>query len=192
MHRSIQHLLTVSTLALSTCFNTSVYAQNSTPSSAPVSAPDRYLKVSAPYAQKLLVEAKAAHPELKKIGLHVVPPGETESCIIANPITSKIGKVSSPRDLTVVTSGTAKVYPHAEEGGFFDLGLPMFDAQKRPLGLMVMEIPYKFASTNDDALKMGLKIRDEIAARIPNKQALFQPASEVQAQAADPQAYATI
>ncbi len=138
-------------------------------------AEDTYLKVSAPFAQQLLVEAKAAHPEVKKIGLHVVPPGETQSCIIANPIVSKIGKVSSARDLTVVTSGEAKVYPHAEEGGFFDLGLPMFDAARRPIGMMVMEIPYKYAATPEAALATGSAIRDQIAARIPDKQALFQP-----------------
>ncbi len=141
-----------------------------------LTAQDTYLKVSAPFAQQLLVEAKAAHPEIKKIGLHTVPPGETHSCIIANPIVTKIGKVSSARDLTVVTSGEAKVYPHAEEGGFFDLGLPMFDSSRRPIGMMVMEIPYKYAATPEAALARGSAIRDEIAARIPDKQALFQPA----------------
>ena len=138
-------------------------------------APARYLKVQAPYAQQLLVEAQAAHPELKKIGLHVIPPGETESCIIANPIVSKIGKVSSARDLTVAASGEPKVYPHPEEGGFFDLGLPISDAAGHPLGLMVMELPYRYVHESADALTLGLKIRDEIAARIPTKQALFQP-----------------
>lgn len=170
MPKLLQHIVVASTLTFLASFTRAAYAQAPTTSAAP----DRYLKVNAPYAQQLLVEAKTNHPELKKIGLHVVPPGETESCIIANPIPSKIGKVSSPRDLTVVTSGQPRVYPHNEEGGFFDLGLPMFDVQRRPIGLMVMEIPYKNAATSDDALSMGLKIRDEIAARIPNKQALFQ------------------
>jgi hypothetical protein len=173
MLKPLQHVLLACTLASLCSSSAPGHAQD--PAAAPV-PPPRYLKVEAPYAQQLLVEAKASHPELKKIGLHVVPPGETESCIIANPITSKIGKVSSPRDLTVVTSGQPRVYPHPEEGGFFDLGLPMFDANQRPLGLMVMEIPYKVAPTADDALRRGLKIRDEIAARIPNKQALFGPA----------------
>ncbi len=150
-------------------------AQLAPQTSVTKNTPDRYLKVSAPYAQQLLVETKARYPELKKIGLHVVPPGETESCIIANPITSKIGKISSARDLTVVISGQPKVYPHPEEGGFFDLGLPMSDAHGSTIGLMVMEIPYRYAATSDEALAMGLKIRDEIAARIPSKQALFGP-----------------
>ena len=174
MRKTSKNMLVVA-LALLCCFAGIAHAQGAGNASSAAPLADRYLKVNAPYAQLLLLEAKAAHPELKKIGLHAVPPGETESCIIANPIASKIGKISSPRDLTVVTSGMPKVYPHPEEGGFFDLGLPMLDAEKRPIGLMVMEVPYKVAVDGDDALQIGLKIRDEIAARIPNKEALFQP-----------------
>ena len=143
---------------------------------SPTSAP-RYLKVSAPFAQQPAVTTKAAHPEIKKLGLHTVPPGEQESCIIANPIASKIGKISSAADLTVVTSGEAAAYPHPEEGGFFDLGLPLNDAQGAAIGLMVLEIPYSYASTKEEALTDGLKIRDEVAAKIPNKAALFGPAA---------------
>ena len=78
--------------------------------------------------------------------------------------------------MTVVTSGEPRVYPHSEEGGFFDLGLPMFDAGHRPVGMMVMEIPYKNASSKEQALAMGTAIRDEIAAKIPERAALFQSA----------------
>ena len=72
----------------------------------------RYIQVSAPLAQKLVLEAKAQHPEIKKIGTHAIPPGATESAIIGSDNPSKIGKVSSANDLTFVTTGIAKVYPH--------------------------------------------------------------------------------
>lgn len=134
----------------------------------------RYIKVDAPLAQKLVLEAKAQHPEIKKIGMHAIPPGAAESAIIGSDNPSKIGKVSSANDLTVETTGTPKVYPHAEEGGFFDLGLPMFDREHRAFGMLVLEIPYKDATTPETALSMGTKIRDDIAARIPEERALFQ------------------
>ena len=63
-----------------------------------------YVPVNAPYAQELVVTVKNAHPELQKLGLHAIPPGQTDYAIIANAITSKIGKKSSPADLTVVRS----------------------------------------------------------------------------------------
>jgi len=142
----------------------------------PASAAPLFLKVNAPYAQKLVMETMKSHPEIKKIGLHTVPPGETESCIVASPFASKIGKISSAADLTVVTSGEPKVYPHPEEGGFFDLGLPMKDAHGQAFGLLVLEIPYRDAPSKEQALQMGLNIRDELAAKIPGKSALFSPA----------------
>ncbi len=144
-------------------------------SAAPPSPAARYLSVSAPFAQHLILATKAAHPELKKIGLHAVPPGERESCIIANAIPSKIGKISSAKDMEAVTSGEARSYPHPEEGGFFDLAVPVSDRQHRPVGLLVMEIPYRFAPNSEDALALGRRIRDEIAASIPSKAALFGP-----------------
>jgi hypothetical protein len=39
------------------------FAQTVTPADVPA----RYLKVDAPYAQKLVLEAKTAHPELKRL-----------------------------------------------------------------------------------------------------------------------------
>ena len=141
--------------------------------SAPSPPAARYLHVSAPFAQQLILATKTAHPELKKIGLHAVPPGEAESCIVANAIPSKIGKISSAKDMEAVTAGQARSYPHAEEGGFFDLALPVSDQQHRPVGLLVMEIPYRFAPESEQALAIGRRIRDEIAAKIPNKPALF-------------------
>ncbi len=113
--------LAVWTIALSFHFTpTSLWAQ--APATALAQA--RFIKVDAPFAQQLILSAKAAHPELKKIGLHAVPPGGTESAIVANAIPGKIGKVSSPHDLTVVTTGQPKVYPHRRREASSILGCP--------------------------------------------------------------------
>ena len=81
-----------------------------------------YFPVNAPYAQDLVVATKNAHPELQKLGLHAIPPGQSDYAIIANAITSKIGKKSSAADLTVVRTGKATV-KRDEAGKFFDLCL---------------------------------------------------------------------
>ena len=49
----------------------------------------------------------------------------------------------------------------------------MTDKERRPIGIMVMEIPYGSASTKEEALRMGLVVRDQIAAQISSKEALF-------------------
>ncbi len=65
-------------------------------------APVPRIEVHAPYAQQLIEKIKSEHPEIQKLGLHAVPPGQTESAIIASNFPEKIGKLSSPSDLQTV------------------------------------------------------------------------------------------
>jgi DNA-binding beta-propeller fold protein YncE len=131
-----------------------------------------YVPVNAPYAQDLLVATKNAHPELQKLGLHSIPPKQQDYVIIANPITSKIGKKSSPADLSVLTTGKPTV-KRDDKGKFFDLCLPISDTAGTPLGITVMEIPYASAKDADEALTKASAIRDEMQRKIANHDQLF-------------------
>jgi hypothetical protein len=139
----------------------------------PLHAASVYVPVNAPYAQDLVVKTKNAHPELQKLGLHAIPPGQPDYAIIASPITSKIGKKSSEADLSVLTSGKPTVEPN-EKGQFYDLCLPISDAAGRPLGITVMEIPYSAAKNSDDALAKATAVRDEMQKNIPSHDQLFE------------------
>jgi hypothetical protein len=143
---------------------------------AVLTAQTTYVPVNAPYAQNVVVATKNAHPELQKLGLHAVPPGQSDFAIIANAITSKIGKKSSAADLTVVTSGKPTV-KRDEPGKFFDLCLPMSDASGRPFGITVMEIPFTFAKDSDDALAKATIVRDQMQQTIPSRSQLFEEAA---------------
>jgi DNA-binding beta-propeller fold protein YncE len=151
----------LTSLALAASVSTSLPAQTA------------YVPVNAPYAQNLLVATKKAHPELQKLGLHAIPPNQQDYVIIANPIASKIGKRSSPGDLSVLTSGKPTVKPD-DKGKFFDLCLPISDAAGTLLGITVMEIPYAAAKDADDALAKATRIRDEMQRKIANHDQLFE------------------
>jgi hypothetical protein len=131
--------------------------------------------VSAPYAQNLIVTTKAAHPELQKLGLHAIPPGQQDYMIVANGIPSKIGKKSSAADLTVITSGKPMVKA-VDAGEFFDLGLPVADRTGKPIGMCVMEIPYAFAKGANDAVAEASLVRDELQRQIESHAQLFEQA----------------
>jgi hypothetical protein len=131
--------------------------------------------ISAPYAQNLIVATKAAHPELQKLGLHLIPPGQQDYMIVANGIPSKIGKKSSAADLTVITSGKPTVKA-VDAGKFFDLGLPVADWTGKPIGMCVMEIPYAFATDANDALAKASAVRDELQQQIASHGQLFEQA----------------
>jgi hypothetical protein len=140
---------------------------------AALAAQSVYLPVNAPYAQNLVVATKNAHPELQKLGLHAIPPGQSDYAIIASAITSKIGKKSSSADLTVMQTGKATIQ-RDEAGKFFDLCLPIADSAGRPIGMTVMEIPFAYAKDADDALAKAAAVRDHMQAKIASHAQLFE------------------
>jgi hypothetical protein len=143
-------------------------------------AQNNYIPASAPYAETLVVNTKARHKELQKLGLHAVPPGQHEYAIIANIYPEKIGKKSSAGDLAVVTSDKPLCKQDDMEQ-FYDLKLPASDATGKPFGLNVMEINFKFAKNCEDALAQAVKVREEIQSQIPSVDALFKTAESLKA-----------
>jgi len=140
---------------------------------AALGAQSIYVPVNAPFAQNLVVTTKNAHPELQKLGLHAIPPGQSDYAIVANAITGKIGKKSSAADLTVVNTGKATV-KRDEAGKFYDLCLPIADSSGHAIGITVMEIPFAFAKDADDALAQAAAIRDQMQANIAGRVQLFE------------------
>lgn len=57
----------------------------------------------------------------------------------------------------------------------FDLLIPVTDAKGGDLdgGFVVMEVPYSKAASEEEALKIGVGIRDEVQKLIPSRAALY-------------------
>jgi DNA-binding beta-propeller fold protein YncE len=129
--------------------------------------------VNAPRALELEMATLSAHPNLRKMGLHAVPPGGKDSVIIANANTTRIGVKSSAGDLDAVKDG--KTYcVKRDDGAFYNLKLPLQDASGHTIGILVMEIPYTSAPDDAQAVRQAEKIRRELAQQIPDYNALFQ------------------
>jgi hypothetical protein len=151
-----------------------VYAQDK-PAKAPAQDPSTYMHVNAPFAETLVNKVKAAHDdELVKLGIHATPPGEKDNVIIANITSSKIGKKSSDGDMKNLATGKP-VAKKLEKDKTFDLLLPLTDAKGRDLdgGFVVMEVPFTKATNEEEAIKIGVTVRDEIQKQIPSKKALY-------------------
>jgi len=129
--------------------------------------------VEAPYAQYLATATMSAHPELKKVGIHAVPPGKTESQILGSNIPSKLGKKSSAPDMAVLKANKPNV---TSKEGFFDLALPLNDKAGQPIGLLVMEIFSQQAQSESDALAKGTAIGNGLSRQITSVSQLFGPA----------------
>lgn len=151
------------------------YAQDK-PAKTPAQDPSTYMHVNAPFAQSLVVKVKAAHDsDIVKLGIHAVPPGEKDNVIIANITPSKNGKKSSDNDLKNLATGKP-VAKRLDKDKTFDLLIPLTDAKGRDLdgGFVVMEVPFTKANNEEEAIKIGVAIRDDLQKQIPSKKALYQ------------------
>ena len=129
--------------------------------------------VNAPVAEDLIVHMLSEHPTLRRMGLHVIPPGQKQMILIANGNATRLGIHTSDGDFAAVKDG--KTYgPHIVDGGFYNMKLPMFDAQGRSIGILVMEIPDTAATSEADAAHQAEAIRKELTAKIPSLEWLFQ------------------
>jgi hypothetical protein len=128
--------------------------------------------VNAPRAEKIVLETLSSHPLLRRMGLHVIPPGREHMILIANGNASRLGIRTSEGDFAAVRSG--KIYgPKIEDGNFYNMKMPMFDAQGRPIGILVMEIAGTDAASEEDAAQKAAAIRKEVESKIPSLESLF-------------------
>ncbi len=138
------------------------------------------VKVEAPAGQQLLLAMMSAHPYLRKMGIHAIPPGGSNSVIIANVLASRAGVKSSDGDLDAVKDGNTFCVKR-DDGAFYNLKMPMFDAAGRKFGILVMEIPYTSATDEADSVRQAEQLRAELARQIPSLGSLFQFATNVSA-----------
>ena len=133
--------------------------------------------VTAPAAEKIVLETLSAHPLLRRMGLHVIPPGAKEMILIANGNATRIGIHTSESDFAAVKSG--EIYgPRIADGDFYNMKMPMFDAQGRRIGILVMEIACTDAVSEEDANHKAAAIREEVSKKILNLASLFATTGE--------------
>lgn len=142
-------------------------------SSADDQPPPHIWPVSAPTAERLVMNTLSKYIDLNKLGIHAVPPGGTKSLVIANGNMGKIGKATSAKDISDIGGGKIYCNPQ-QDGAFYDMKLPMFDASGRRIGMLVMEIPFTAVQSSAQAIHLAEAIRKQMSEKIPDLQSLFQ------------------
>jgi hypothetical protein len=130
---------------------------------------------NAIYAQTLVNEQMAKHPELLVLGMHAPKPGAKDSHMIAANL-DRIGKADDEDDLAVAQERKTILAPNVKEPTKFEVAVPLKDASGKVIGSL--STVFKYAA-GDDEVKMhsaALAIRDEMARKIPSVAALFKPA----------------
>ena len=125
------------------------------------------------YAQALVNQTVAKHPDLLVVAMHVTPPKASENVIIASNI-GRIGKKADAEDLQVIRTGEtlAKVN---KNGDRFEVELVLHDASRNPIGALAIVFPYKMGDDKSQFEKRAEMIRDELGRQIPQAAKLMEP-----------------
>ncbi|MDT7777808.1 MAG: hypothetical protein QOC99_320 [Acidobacteriota bacterium] len=125
------------------------------------------------YAQKLIDDTLAKHPEVVTLAMHVTPPNNPDNIIIASNF-GKLGKKADEDDLGVLKTGR----PRAEvgrNGDRFSVELPLQDLSGHTVGVLAVAFPYKAGDDKGKFLKQAEHIRDKMKKKIPSLEKLFEP-----------------
>ena len=123
------------------------------------------------YAQRLVEELGAKHPELVRIGMHVTPPGKSDNIIIACNVPERIGRKSDPEDLQAMKTGRPVVL---KEGKDFDVTLPLHDAAGNTIGSIGLTFQPHAGEKEADAARRACAMAREIEEHIASTGQLFE------------------
>jgi hypothetical protein len=125
----------------------------------------------APYAQKLVDEALAKHPEILLIAIHAAPPGHKNLIIASN--FGRIGKIGDDDDMRCIRTGKNNL---EVAGPHFEDELVLLDASGKTIGALGVVFNYKPGDDKEAVEKIADQARDEMKAKLPSAKKLFGPA----------------
>jgi len=127
------------------------------------------------YAQTLVNDVMANHPELVVFGVHATAPGSKDEALIACNL-DRIGKKDDDDDIAVATEGKMIMAPNLKDPNKFEVQLPLLDVQGRVVGSTGFVFKYHAGQDVVKLLKRALSIREDLAKKISDQKTLFQTA----------------
>ena len=124
------------------------------------------------YAQKLLQDTLAKHPEVVIMAFHVNPPSSQTNVIIASNI-GRIGKVADDDDMNVIKTEKSNLEVNAT-GNHFEDECVLRDKTGKNIGAVGIVFDYKKGDDQKKLAAAAEKIRDEMSQSIPSKGKLFE------------------
>ena len=123
------------------------------------------------YAQRLVDELAARHPDLVRIGMHVTPPDKPDNIIIACTVPEKLGQKSDPEDLKAMNTRRPVVL---KEGENFDVTLPLHDAAGKIIGAIGLTFKPRPGEQDPEAVSRARAMAQEVEKHIASTRQLFE------------------
>jgi iron complex outermembrane receptor protein len=132
---------------------------------------DPSFKTAAPFAQKLVDEALARHPEVILLAIHAQPPGHKDLIVASN--FGRIGKIGDEDDMRCIRTGKSNL--EVSSGGeHFEDELPLKDRAGKTIGALGVVFNYKPGEDKAALIKIANQIGKEMQAQIPTESKLFE------------------
>ena len=127
------------------------------------------------YAQKLVNETLAAHPDI--MGLEILAASAGKECTtIASDEELGIGEKCDKDEYTVMKTNAPLVDKTKEHGKeFFDVNVPIHDANGKIMAIVGVDFKPDPKQTAAQASDGAQKIAKEIEAKVPSKEKLCEP-----------------
>jgi hypothetical protein len=124
------------------------------------------------YAQKLVNDTLAKHPDVVILAMHVVSKdGGADYPILASNI-GRYGKKADEDDLRVIKTGNANLEVN-KTGNHFEVELPLQDINKKTIGAVGIVFNYKPGDDKRAFERKAIAIRDELSAETPSVDRLY-------------------
>ena len=134
---------------------------------------DATYTTAAPFAQKLVDQALAKHPEILLIAIHAAPPGHKNLIVASN--FGRIGKIGDEDDMRCIRTGKSNL-EISEKGDHFEDELILQDSSGKTIGALGVVFNYKAGDDKAALEKIAIATRDEMKAKIKSHSVLFGPA----------------
>src|SRR6516225_4964602 len=128
------------------------------------------------YAQKIVNETLAAHPEIMGLEISAASVKKDECTTIASDEELGIGEKCDQDEYSVMKSNKPfadKTTEHGKE--FFDVNVPIHDANGKILAIVGVDFKPDPKQTAAQASERALQIAKEIEAKVPSREKLFEP-----------------
>ncbi len=127
----------------------------------------------APFAQHLVDQELARHPEVILMAIHATPSGHKNVIVASN--FGRIGKIGDEDDMRCIRTGKSNLEVN-ETGKHFEVELVLQDKAGATVGALAVVVNYKPGDDKKALEQLAVAIRDDMRQQIPAKSALFGPA----------------
>lgn len=140
------------------------------------SAQTRQLPTAKIYAQKVVNETLAAHPDIMGLEISAVSLGKEECTTIASDEELGIGEKCDRDEYDAMKTGKPFVDKTEEhEKQFFDVNIPIHDANGKAMAIVGIDFKPNPKQTAAQASEQAEQIAKEIQAKVPSREKLYEP-----------------